>query len=113
MSSQCINHQNTLTHPKKVGQPKETERSTGKSGRKRRRIAILAALLIMVAYSMSGWKTIAGLAKHRTRDFWVLVVTFFLTVIFDLTVAIEVGLLLAMVLFLMRTNELHGGWLSA
>ena len=65
----------------------------------------LAAVLIMVAYSMSGWKTIVGLFKHRNRDFWVLVITFFLTVIFDLTVAIEVGLLLAMVLFLMRTNE--------
>ena len=68
-------------------------------------MSCLAAVLIMVAYSMSGWKTIAGLAKHRTRDFWVLVVTFLLTVIFDLTIAIEVGLLLAMVLFLMRTNE--------
>jgi len=68
-------------------------------------MSCLAAVLIMVAYSMSGWKTIAGLFKHRTRDFWVLMITFFLTVIFDLTVAIEVGLLLAMVLFLMRTNE--------
>ena len=68
-------------------------------------MSCLAAVLIMVAYSMSGWKTIAGLFKHRTRDFWVLLITFFLTVIFDLTVAIEVGLLLAMVLFLMRTNE--------
>ena len=68
-------------------------------------MACLAAVLIMVAYSMSGWKTIVGLFKHRNRDFWVLVITFFLTVIFDLTVAIEVGLLLAMVLFLMRTNE--------
>ena len=68
-------------------------------------MACLAAVLIMVAYSMSGWKTIVGLFKHRNRDFWVLVVTFLLTVLFDLTVAIEVGLLLAMVLFLMRTNE--------
>ena len=68
-------------------------------------MSCLAAVLIMVAYSMSGWKTIVGLFKHRNRDFWVLLITFFLTVIFDLTVAIEVGLLLAMVLFLMRTNE--------
>ncbi len=68
-------------------------------------MSCLAAVLIMVAYSMSGWKTIVGLFKHRNRDFWVLLVTFLLTVIFDLTVAIEVGLLLAMVLFLMRTNE--------
>jgi Sulfate permease and related transporters (MFS superfamily) len=68
-------------------------------------MACLAAVLIMVAYSMSGWKTIAGLIKHPNRDLWVLLITFFLTVIFDLTVAIEVGILLAMVLFLMRTNE--------
>ena len=68
-------------------------------------MSCLAAVLIMVAYSMSGWKTILGLFKHRNRDFWVLVITFLLTVIFDLTIAIEVGLLLAMVLFLMRTNE--------
>ena len=68
-------------------------------------MACLAAVLIMVAYSMSGWKTIAGLIKHPNRDLWVLLITFFLTVIFDLTVAIEVGILLALVLFLMRTNE--------
>ena len=68
-------------------------------------MSCLAAVLIMVAYSMSGWKTIVGLFRHRNRDFWVLTITFLLTVIFDLTVAIEVGLLLAMVLFLMRTSE--------
>ena len=68
-------------------------------------MACLAAVLIMVAYSMSGWKTIVGLIKHPNRDLWVLLITFFLTVIFDLTVAIEVGILLALVLFLMRTNE--------
>ena len=54
-------------------------------------MSCLAAVLIMVAYSMSGWKTIAGLVKHPNRDLWVLLITFFLTVIFDLTVAIEVG----------------------
>ena len=68
-------------------------------------MACLAAVLIMVAYSMSGWKTIVGSFKHRNRAFWVSMITFFLTVIFDLTVAIEVGILLALVLFLMRTNE--------
>ena len=68
-------------------------------------MACLAAVLIMVAYSMSGWKTIVGLIKHPNRDLWVLLITFFLTVIFDLTVAIEVGILLALVLFLMRTSE--------
>ena len=68
-------------------------------------MACLAAVLIMVSYSMSGWKTIYGLIKHPNRDLYVLLITFFLTVIFDLTVAIEVGILLALVLFLMRTNE--------
>ena len=68
-------------------------------------MSCLAAVLIMVAYSMSGWKTIRGLVKHPNRDLWVLLITFFLTVVFDLTVAIEVGILLALVLFLMRTNE--------
>ncbi|MBO4454708.1 MAG: sulfate permease [Paludibacteraceae bacterium] len=68
-------------------------------------MSCLAAVLIMVSYSMSGWKTIAGLVKHPNRDLWVLLITFFLTVIFDLTIAIEVGLVLAMVLFLMRTSE--------
>ena len=68
-------------------------------------MSCLAAVLIMVSYSMSGWKTIVGLIKHPNRDLWVLLITFFLTVIFDLTIAIEVGLMLAMVLFLMRTNE--------
>ena len=77
-------------------------------------MACLAAVLIMVSYSMSGWKTIYGLIKHPNRDLYVLLITFFLTVIFDLTVAIEVGILLALVLFLMRTSEqtqirtLHG-----
>lgn len=68
-------------------------------------MACLAAVLIMVSYGMSGWRTIYGLIKHRNRDLWVLLITFFLTVIFDLTVAIEIGILLALVLFLMRTNE--------
>ena len=68
-------------------------------------MSCLAAVLIMVAYSMSGWKTIRGLIKHPNRDLAVLAITFLLTVIFDLTVAIEVGILLALVLFLMRTSE--------
>ncbi|MBR1877633.1 MAG: STAS domain-containing protein [Paludibacteraceae bacterium] len=68
-------------------------------------MACLAAVLIMVSYTMSGWRTIVGLCKHPTRDLAVLAITFFLTVIFDLTVAIEIGILLALVLFLMRTSE--------
>lgn len=65
----------------------------------------LAAVLVVVAYNMSGWRTFVSLAKGPKSDFAVLLVTFFLTVIFDLTVAIEIGLLLAIVLFLKRTSE--------
>ena len=65
----------------------------------------LAAVLIMVAYNMSGWRTFVSMAKTMKTDFAVLMVTFVLSVLFELTVAIEVGLLLAIVLFLKRTNE--------
>ena len=65
----------------------------------------LAAVLIMVSYNMSGWKTFVSLAKNPKSDFAVLITTFVLTVVFDLTIAIEIGLLLAIVLFLKRTSE--------
>lgn len=65
----------------------------------------LAAVLIMVAYNMSGWRTFVALSKSPKSDFLVLMTTFILTVVFDLTIAIEVGLLLAIVLFLKRTSE--------
>src|SRR5574344_637170 len=68
-------------------------------------MACLAGVLIMVAYNMSGWRTIVSLSKNPKSDFAVLLVTFVLTVVFDLTIAIEVGLLLAIVLFLKRTSE--------
>lgn len=65
----------------------------------------LAAVLMVVAYNMSGWRTIAGILRAPKSDVSVLVVTFLLTVIFDLTIAIEIGLLLAVVLFLRRVME--------
>ena len=65
----------------------------------------LAAVLIMVSYNMSGWRTIKMLAKNPKADFAVLILTFLLTVVFDLTVAIEVGLIASIALFLKRTNE--------
>lgn len=68
-------------------------------------MACLAAVLIVVAYNMSGWRTIIGIFHAPKSDIWVLAVTFFLTVIFDLTIAIEIGLLLAVVLFLRRVME--------
>ena len=68
-------------------------------------MACLAAVLIVVAYNMSGWRTVVGIFKAPKSDISVLLVTFFLTVIFDLTIAIEIGLLLAVVLFLRRVME--------
>lgn len=71
-------------------------------------MACLAAVLMVVAYNMSGWRTIVGLFRAPKGDISVLAVTFFLTVIFDLTIAIEIGLLLAIVLFLRRVMENTG-----
>ena len=65
----------------------------------------LAAVLIMVSYNMSGWRTIKGMAKNPKSDFAVLIMTFLLTVIFDLTIAIELGMVASIALFLKRTNE--------
>lgn len=68
-------------------------------------MSCLAAVLIMVSYNMSGWRTVVGMAHDPKGDIWVLVVTFLLTVIFNLTIAIEIGLLLAVVVFLRRITE--------
>lgn len=68
-------------------------------------MACLAAVLIVVSYNMSGWRTVRGIFKNPKSDVSVLIVTFLLTVIFDLTIAIEIGLLLAIVLFLRRVME--------
>ena len=68
-------------------------------------MSCLAAVLIVVAYNMSGWRTVAAIFHSPKSDISVLVVTFLLTVIFDLTIAIEIGLLLAVVLFLRRVME--------
>ena len=68
-------------------------------------MACLAGVLIIVSYNMSGWREVLALSKAPKSDFIVMLVTFVLTVIFDLTIAIEIGLLLAVILFLKRTNE--------
>ena len=68
-------------------------------------MACLAGVLIMVSYNMSGWRTIRGMFSNPKGDMAVLIVTFLLTVIFDLTIAIEIGLLLAIILFLRRVTE--------
>ena len=68
-------------------------------------MATLAAVLMVVAYNMSGWRTVVSLFHAPKSDISVLLATFILTVIFDLTIAIEMGLLLAIVLFLRRVTE--------
>lgn len=68
-------------------------------------LACLAAVLMVVAYNMSGWRTVAAIFRTPKSDVSVLIVTFLLTVVFDLTIAIEIGLLLAVVLFLRRVME--------
>ena len=68
-------------------------------------MACLAGVLVVVSYNMSGWRTFKALLKNPKSDVIVLLITFFLTVIFDLTVAIGVGLLLACILFMRRVME--------
>ena len=65
----------------------------------------LAGVLVVVSYNMSGWRVFKALLKNPKSDVTVLLITFFLTVIFDLTVAIEVGLVIACVLFMRRVME--------
>jgi len=68
-------------------------------------MSCLAAVLIVVSYNMSGWRTVRAILHNPKSDISVLAVTFLLTVIFDLTIAIEIGLMLAIVLFLRRVME--------
>ncbi|MDH6313898.1 SulP family sulfate permease [Parabacteroides sp. PFB2-10] len=68
-------------------------------------MACLAGVLIIVSYNMSEWRTFRSLMKNPKGDVAVLLVTFFLTVIFDLTIAIEIGLLIAMFIFMTRVTE--------
>ena len=68
-------------------------------------LSCLAAILVQVAYNMSEWKTFKYLLRGDRSDVAVLLITFFLTVIVDLTVAIEVGVVLAIVLFVRRVMQ--------
>lgn len=73
----------------------------------------IAAILFMVAYNMSGWREFVKLVKTSPKsDVVVLLVTFVLTVVFDLVVAIEVGIVLAALLFLKRMADVTAvkGW---
>lgn len=73
----------------------------------------IAAILFMVAYNMSGWRSFVNLCKTAPKsDVIVLVATFILTVVFDLVVAIEIGMLVTCVLFIKRMSDetLVKGW---
>ncbi len=65
-------------------------------------MACLAGVLVIVSYNMSGWRTFRAMLKNPKSDVSVLLVTFFLTIIFDLTVAIEFGIVLACLLLIRR-----------
>ncbi|MCX8105316.1 MAG: sulfate permease [Ignavibacterium album] len=68
-------------------------------------MATLAAILVIVSYNMSEWHAFKSLLKSPRSDVIVLLTTFFLTVIFDLTIAIEIGMILAVLLFMKRMAE--------
>ena len=73
----------------------------------------IAAILFMVAYNMSGWREFVYLIKTSPKsDVAVLLVTFILTVVFDLVVAIEVGIVFAAILFMKRMSDVTQveGW---
>ncbi len=65
----------------------------------------LSAVLIIVAYNMSGWRAFVAMRKAPKSDYAVLIITFVLTVCFDLVVAIEVGMMLAALLFMSRMAD--------
>jgi len=68
-------------------------------------MACLAGVLMIVAYNMSEWRTFRSLMRNSKSDVAVLITTFLLTVIFDLTIAVEIGLLMAILLFIKRISE--------
>lgn len=68
-------------------------------------MATLAAILVVVAYNMSEWRSFKGIFNSTKSDVTVLLVTFLLTILFDLVVAIEIGMVIAMFLFVKRMSE--------
>lgn len=68
-------------------------------------MACLAGVLVIVSYNMSEWRTFKNMLKNPKGDVAVLLITFFLTVIFDLTIAIQVGIVFACIFFMKRVAE--------
>jgi sulfate permease, SulP family len=69
-------------------------------------MACLGGILVVVAYNMSEWRSFRGILRTSKSDAAVLLATFFLTVFIDLTVAIEIGMILAMFLFMKRMTQI-------
>jgi SulP family sulfate permease len=68
-------------------------------------LPVLGAILVIVAYNMSEWRTFRGLLRSPRSDVAVLLITFILTVAVDLTVAIEIGMLASLMLFMKNMSE--------
>ena len=68
-------------------------------------LACLAGILVVVAYHMSEWRHFKGLLNSNRMDIMVLLTTFFLTVFFDLILAIEIGMILSSFIFMKRMSE--------
>ena len=68
-------------------------------------MSCLAGVLVVVSYNMSGWRSIVAVFKGTKSDFFILMTTFLLTVLFDLTIAIEIGILASMLIFMRRMVE--------
>ena len=94
-----------------IGRKKEPEEQITEQPRTKATVAVqiimtFAAILFIVAYNMCQWRTFVNLVKTAPKsDIIVLVTSFVLTVIFDLVVAIEVGMVLACLLFIKRMSE--------
>lgn len=69
-------------------------------------LSVLAGVLVYVSYNMSEWRTFRAILRGQRSDVMVLLTTFFLTILFDLTVAIEIGMVLAAFLFIRRMAEI-------
>ncbi len=70
-------------------------------------MSVLAGILIVVSYNMSEWRSFRSILKGRSFDVLVLLSTFLLTVFVDLTVALEIGVVLASLLFMKRMSDIH------
>jgi MFS superfamily sulfate permease-like transporter len=76
-------------------------------------ISAMSAVLFMVALRMGEWHELTRLRVMPISDAVVLIATFALTVIFDLVVAVEPGMVLAAILFIKRVSESHFEWIAS